>query len=493
MQSVKSKVQRAKGKGQKANSKKLAFSLASLRRQAHSLRQGLAVRFILPSCLLALFLALPSSAMPWNNKRLPDIYPPDKLSYVNIDWWDNFSDPMLKCYILQAIANNHDAKKASWKVEEYKYNIKLQFSKELPSLSVGGDYILNHVPDTIKGTKSNIFAVPFLASYEADIFLKNHDKTKSTKMAYQSSKFQEQSVYISLASDVATTYINLIKYDKQIQIQKEFLDVKTEELKREEARYKRGVTSVPKLNEYKKAYESAKSDLDELIKSRDKALNQLAVLIGECPENVSTIKRSSWDDFYYKNQIPTEISSDVTFCRPDILAAEADLEKANIDVRVARKEFLPTFKINGIYSLSNIGPDGFGTWGSTIAALVAGATLDLFKGGYKVANLKVYKAKYEQMFEAYRQADLKALKEVNDSLLIIKEDTKIDANAGEKLKIETDNYQRATESYKKGVISYPDLLSSQEQLLNMEQNKISSKTNVLINYITLYKAVGGKL
>lgn len=443
--------------------------------------------------LCFLLLQFPCFSLPWGNKKLSPINLKQKIDYVNINWWDNFSDPYLKCYIIQAIENNHNTKQASWKVEEYKQMVKVQFSQELPSLSVGGDYILNHLPDTIKGTKNNIFAVPFLANYEADVFLKNHDKTKSSKKAYESSKFQEKSIYISLASDVATTYINIIKFDKQIQIQQKFVTVKKEKLTREEAKYKRGVISVPELNVAKKDYNSAKSDLDELIKSRDKALNQLAVLISDSPENALCLKRNSWDNLEYTNTIPCSISSEVIFSRPDILAAESNLEKANIDIRVARKEFLPKINITGIYSLSNLGPDGFGTWGSTIAALVAGATLDLFKGGLKIANLKISKTRWEQMFEAYKQADLIAIKEVNDSLLIIKEDSKINKNTTNNLKLQCDNYKRANKSYKSGVISYPNLLSEEEQFLNMQQNQINSKTNCLIDCITLYKVVGGKL
>lgn len=439
------------------------------------------------------FLGQCSFSVPWSNKPLPRVNTTSKIDYVNINWWDNFSDPCLKYYIIQGITNNHDAKEASWKVEQYKQSIKLQFAKELPSLSVGADYILNHLPDTLIATKTNIFAVPFIANYEADIFLKNHDKTKSSKKAYESSKFQEQSIYISLASDIATTYINVIKFDKQIQLQQCLVCVKKEELRRETLRFNRGVSSIPKVNNFKQDYETAKSDLDELIKSRDKALNQLAVLTGDSPANIACIKRSSWDNLEYKTQIPAEICSDVVFSRPDILAAEANLEKSKIDVRVARKDFLPRFNIIGLYSFDNVGKDGFGTWGSTVAALVAGATLDLFKGGQKVANLKINKSVYEQMFEAYRQTDLNAIKEVNDSLLIIREDTKIDNNTCKNLLTQKDNYQRSKESYKKGVIPYTDLLSEQEKFLSMNQNQVNSKTTRLVDYITLYKAVGGKL
>lgn len=443
--------------------------------------------------LSALLIQLPCFSLPWDNKKLPPLNTQQKIDYVYINWWDNFSDPYLKCYIIQAIESNHDAKKASWKVEEYKQLVKVQFSQELPSLSVGGTYLLSHLPDTVKGIKSNLYAVPFIASYEADVFLKNHDKTKSSKKTYEASKFQEQSVYISLASDVATTYINILKFDKQIKLQQSFVCVKEEELAREWSKYKRGTSTIPKVNNAQKDYNTAKSNLDEYIKSRDKALNQLAVLIGDSPENIACLKRGSLENLEYTTAIPCQICSDVVFSRPDILEAEAQLEKSKIDVQVARKEFLPRFNLVGVYSLSNIGPDGFGTWGSTIAALLASATLDLFKGGQKVANLKVNKARYEQMFENYRQTDLNALKEVNDSMLIINEDTKIDQNTITNLQRQENNYQRACKSYHRGVISFTSLLSEQEQLLNMEQSQISSKTARLIDYITLYKAVGGKL
>lgn len=447
--------------------------------------------------ILAIFLmitigfGLPCSAF-WGKKKLPRINPKDKIEYVNINWWDNFSDTCIKYYIVKAIENNHETKEASWKVEEYKHFVKLQFSQELPSLSVGANYIGNHLPDNVRGINSNIFAIPLIANYEADVFLKNHDKTKSSKKDYEASRFQEHSIYLSLASNVATTYINAIKFDKQIQIQEKIVKIKKEELKREESRYKRGVISVPNLNEYKKAYENSKNSLNDLVKSRDKALNQLAVLIGESPENAKNLDRNSLDKLEYKNSIPKEISSDVIFSRPDILAAEAKLQKANIDVRVARKEFLPRINITGLYAFSNIGGN-FGAWNGSVAAILAGLSQDLFTGGRKIANLKISKTRYEQMFEAYQQADLNALREVNDSLLILREDSNTDQNTSSNLFVQTDNYQRAVKSFQRGTISYTNLLESEEQLLNMKINQINSKTTKMVDFITLYKAVGGKL
>ena len=445
--------------------------------------------------LLICIVLFPNSAYAfgWNIQKT-FINPQEKIDYVNINWWDNYSDPFLKEYIIKAINCNHDAKKASWQVEEYKQMVKYQFGAELPTLSFGTDYVGVHLPDAImKDFNRNILAVPFNASYEADVFLKNHDKTKASKKAYQANKFQEKSTYISLASDVATVYLNIVKLDELICLQQSIVKIKKEILARAEAQYKRGVIAVPEVNNARKDVQTAKNTLDDYLKSRDKLLTQLLVLTGDSACNISSIKRASIKNIEYRQAIPTEIQSDVIFARPDILAAEANLQKAKIDVRVARKEFLPSVKINAIYSMSTLGGANFFSWQSAIAAVMAGFTQDIFRGGQKVANLKIYKARYEQIFETYKQTDLNAIKEVSDSLFMIKEDTAIDNNTISKAKLQADNFNRATESSKRGLISAKSLLLEKEQFLIMTQNKVSSKTNRLIDYITLYKAVGGQL
>ena len=111
---------------------------------------------------------------------------------------------------------------------------------------------------------------------------------------------------------------------------------------------------------------------------------QLAVLCGLPPECAHTLKRGQLEALNYNSDVPTVISSDVIFSRPDVMRAEKNLEKAKIDVRIARKEFLPSFNITGVWIFNTIAPGSFFSWESSLAALLAGATQDIFKGGMKV-------------------------------------------------------------------------------------------------------------
>lgn len=413
---------------------------------------------------------------------------------LNIDFFKNFNDENLNCYIQQALDNNHDLKKAGHVVEQYRQQTKYSLGKELPSLSVSANYLGIKVPELDNfQLKDNAFILPFMASYEADFLLKNRDKTKAVKKSYEAAQFREKSVYLALLTDVATVYTNILQYDDLIEKQTEVLKNQQEILTRSNKKFERGVINSTELNNAKKMVETSKSNLEKLQKERETAMMQLAVLTGNSSSNIADMKVGDLDNFEYSGNIPEEISSDVIFARPDVKMAEANLEKAKIDVRVAKKEFFPRFNIVGVWAFNTIAPDTFFSWESSLAAILAGATQDIFKGGMKIANLKIQKAKYEELFEDYNQTNLDAVKEVNTALCIIKHDRKIEDNTKSELNYETANFQNAQKKLSRGVISDPEYLMEENKLINSQTNYTQAKTQRIVNYFTLYKAVGGQL
>lgn len=417
---------------------------------------------------------------------------------LNVEFFTRFNDDYLIQYVNEAIDNNHSAKQATIRVEEYRQGVKLQFANELPSFSVSANYLGIHSPkfNPNLSVSKNAFVLPFIANYEADFLLKNRDKTKSVKKTYEMSKFEEQSVYLALLTDVAAVYTNILEYDKLIEEQEKIVENYNQILNDDNKKLARGVINATELNNSKANIEQANIILENLIKQREVLLMQFAVLLGRSvnAETInSDIPRGNIDNFEYNAVIPNEIESDVIFSRPDVKRAEMALEKAKIDIRVARKEFLPTFNITGIWAFNNIAPGSFFSWESSLAALLAGATQDIFTGGRKIANLKFKKAKYEELFEQYRQADLVAVKEVNTSLCIIKHDTEIENGVNEKLNLEAKNLDNANKMLNRGVISKTQHINSENIYINKDMDLTRAKTQRLVNYYTLYKTVGGKI
>ena len=414
---------------------------------------------------------------------------------LNIEFFTRFNDDYLFKYINEAIDNNHNAKQATIRVEEYRQGVKLQFANELPKFSVAANYLGIHSPkfNPNLSVSKNAFVLPFIVNYEADFLLKNRDKTKSVQKTYEMSKFDEQSAYLALLSDVATVYTNILEYDKLIEEQEKIVDNYNQILNDNNKKLARGVINTTELNNSKNNVEQASITLENFIKQREVLLMQFAVLIGRSIDGANSIERGSIDNFEYNAVIPSEIESDVIFSRPDVKRAEMALEKAKIDIRVARKEFLPTFNITGIWAFNNIAPGSFFSWESSLAALLAGATQDIFAGGRKIANLKFQKTKYKELFEQYRHTDLEAVKEVNTSLCIIKHDTEIENKTKEKLLLETKNLKNADKMLNRGIISKTQHIYSENIYINKNIDLTKAKTIRLVNYYTLYKTVGGKI
>lgn len=414
-----------------------------------------------------------------------------KFKDVNLEWWKNYNDDILEGYIVKAINANQDLKIATLKVEEARQNVKLQFSKELPNASIGAAPLLYKMSGVTNTEIS--YGFPMLVSYEADLFLKNHDKTKSTKKTYEISKLNEKAAYISVASQIGATYFNIVKLDKLIAIQEEIITNRKQIYELMKKRNKIGITSTADLVRADKAYVLAQIDLSDLKKAREILLNSLAVLTGESPNNLDELKRISYDELAYKKPVPKEISSEIITQRPDYQAAEKMVEKAGLDVRIAKKEFLPQIDIFGLLFFSTGSLGSSMNWKNAIAALAGQAMLPIFTGGAKFANLRIFKNRYEQIVQNYYKTNLTAIQEVNDSLSSLKLDNEKYQKTLKSLDMQKTDYNYMKKRYEQGIISNLDLIQQKENILVINKTVIASKTDCFIDQISLYKAVGGKL
>lgn len=413
-----------------------------------------------------------------------------KFNYVNMNWWGNFNDDLLNGYIEKAVLNNYDLKMATINVEEYYQNVRLQFANELPS-AVGG-----FGPGVFKApgmtNTSSAFGLPIIVQYEADIFLKNHNKTKSVKKLYEGSKLDERAAYISVASAVGSTYFNIINLDKMISLQEQIVNIRQEIYNLMLIRNKEGLTSTADTVKANKALVAGQTDLIELKKNREKMLNQMCVLIGESPENANSIKRNSLDSINYQLAIPSEIPSEIITQRPDYMKAELMVEKAGIDVKVAKKEFLPSINILGgaLFNAGDIG--SLFTTKNMLLGVGGGLVTPLFQGGSLIANLKLKKATYERILQDYYKTNLTAIQEVNDALVASRLDKDKMTQTTKQYNLEKSDYKYNEKKFNQGTISKLDLIQYQENLLTIEKLVAQQKVECMTDAISLYKATGSK-
>ena len=414
----------------------------------------------------------------------------NKYEYINLAWWAQFNDEYLNDYIIRAIENNKDLKMATLIIDEYYQNVVMQRASEMPMLSAGFMPGYGKLP---MGKEQWNFGIPVIASYEVDLFGKNHNKTTGIRKLYEASILDEQAAYISIASAVGSVYISIVKLDALIDLQEEIVALRKEISEIMTISNKEGIISTSDLVKANKAYIAGTSDLVELKKERTKLLNQLAVLVGDSPNNIEEYKRADYKTLTFSGVIPEEVSSDIIFDRPDIKKAEKLLEKAGIDVRVARKEMLPHINLGGMMFFNSKYIDSIFTTKNMIWGVGGGLIQPLFQGFSLTANLKSKKIAYERSLRNYEKVNLTSMQEVNDCLVSVNMDREKLTKQKDIQALEQKDFVITKEKYKEGVIAKLDLDQQQENLLNVQRMVYNTEFDCMVDYINFYKAVAAKV
>jgi multidrug efflux system outer membrane protein len=419
-----------------------------------------------------------------------------KLKIVNQDWWDKFNDPVLKGYVTKTIKDNHDLKIAAAKVDEANAIVQEYLGKEFPSVNLGFDYGRIRTSGNIASTSATTrdsFLIPLSANYELDLWRKNRDITKSKEKELEMAIFDEKGAYINICSNVATVYFNLTGVDAQIEVQKDIIELRQSILDMTKANYENGLSPTTDVILADKALTEARADLKTLQKQQSILSNQLAVLTGDSSDNSALLKRSKLDSIELRSDLPKTIESDVVFNRAIIKKTEAQLAKSKIDVALAKKDFLPALTITGQYGFNaNSFSKSFDS-NSYIASFGGSILQSVFTGGQKRARLKYKKFQYQEMLENYQKTILQTFQEVNDSLASLKFDTEKNNDYEERLKLERDNMGVINYKYSLGAISLLDTLQFKERVYVLEKDQIKSKADCLVDSISLYKSVAGRL
>ena len=414
----------------------------------------------------------------------------NKYEYINLEWWEGFNDEILNDYISKAVENNKDLKMATLTMEEFYQNIAMQRSAELPSIVAGFSPAYGNMNMMRKTHESFVF--PIIASYELDIFGKNHNKTTSVRKLYEAAILDERAAYIAIASAVGIAYVNIVKLDAMVDLQTEIVALRKDIYDMMDLSHKEGLASTSDLVRANKNYVMGVTDLTEIKKMRTQLLHALAVLIGDSPNNIEEYKRADWHTLAYSGEIPEYVSSEIITQRPDYMKAEKLLEKAGIDVRIARKECLPSINLGGgmLFNAQQIG--SLFTTSNMLWGMGGAVMQNIFAGGRIRANLKAKKIAYERSLKNYEKVNLTSMQEVNDTLVAVNMDREKLSKQKEIRSLEEKDFQLSQLKYDEGVISKLDLDQMKENLLNVNRMVYASQFDCMVDYINYYKAVGAK-
>ena len=414
-------------------------------------------------------------------------------SLGDLPWWQVFHDDNLQTLVRLALTNNYDVRIAATRVEQARAAVAEARAQFYPQVDYDGTVARGHnvagtapSPAAGHGTISAGYAT---ASWEIDLWGKIRRLTESARAQYFASEEARRDVAISLVSQVAQNYFQLLALDRELAIARESTNSYAESLKIFNEQLQGGVASKLETSAAEALMDASAATIPQLEGQIALQENQLSLLLGHNPDVI--VRDHASLDQQMPPVVPAGLPSALLERRPDIREAEDQLRSANAQVGVAKANFLPQLDLTGLFGAVSPGVAVFTGGGEAAWGVAAGLTGPLFHGGALRAQYAQARATRDQYALQYQSIVLTAFQEISNAL-ITREKL---AAAREQQARAVDAYREAVkvsmERFRLGNASYYEVLQEQQLLFPAENTLVQYQVNQLVAVVQLYLALGG--
>jgi NodT family efflux transporter outer membrane factor (OMF) lipoprotein len=416
-------------------------------------------------------------------------------------WWSAFGDPMLTGLVGKALDQNLDIAQAVARVTQARAGLHAADAALLPSGTVSGSAAaLKLSKDTLQGQQLTAFGIgrdtesyeaDLGASWEIDLFGGLRRDREAAFDEYQASRAGIAAARLSVAAEVADTYIAIRGLQERMAVANEQVSTQQRLVDTIGLQYRKGIAAELQLRQAEGALAQVKGTVPVLQVALDNALNALDVLMGEQPGTYRA-QLSAPAPIPVAPAI-TDIGSpaDLLQRRPDLIVAERKLAASNARIGSAISEYYPKFSLSGLIGTAATGPAGLFTGGATQAQGVFGLRWRLFDFGRVDAEIKNARGQNAEALAAYRLSVLRASEDVEDafSALVNREQQQRTLADGETSLARAQ--QSSMAAYKGGVVSLIEVLDADTRLLETRDTLAQARTESARAAVASFRSLGG--
>lgn len=403
-------------------------------------------------------------------------------------WWQRFNDPQLTALVTQALQANTDIRNAQAAL------LQARALRDVKSAGLGPT--VNTSASAQRGKSggneaSNSFQAGFDASWEPDVFGGNRSALNAAEADARAAEASLANVQVSLAAEVAVTYMDLRGLQARLAIARGSLATQTETLQITRWRVQAGLASSLDEEQAVAASEQTSAQMPSLLTSIAQDLSSLAVLTGQAPGALRDTLGVAAAVPQTTGNLALAFPADTLRQRPDVRAAEHRVSAALARVAQADAARYPGFQISGSLGLRALTLGTLTRGASVVNALLASVSVPLFDGGAASAQVRAQQAALEQARVSYQAAVLTALKDVEDALVALAGDRERLLRLQGAADAAFNANLLARQRYASGLIDFLTVLDTQRTLLSTQDGLESTRASVGADHVRLYKALGG--
>jgi len=422
-----------------------------------------------------------------------DISPAEQASLADKPWWELFQDPQLVQLIDMALSENKDLKIATERIEEARARYGFTHADIYPHFDAYGSAAwLQHGEDALPAgadRESNMYAVGASAFWELDFFGRIRRSSEAELAAVFATEEARSAVVLSLVSDVARAYIELVELDRSLSVSRRTLQSREEYVQLAKDRFDGGVTSELDWRQAQAEEQRTATFVQDFERQVRQKENEISFLVGRNPGEID--RGAGLDSITVPLSVPAGLPADLLERRPDVRQAEETLASSTASIGAAKALLYPSFFLTGTFGWETTDLDQLLKSPAKSWSLGANVLQPIFNAGKNQSQVEVAESLQRQALFGYESSILQAFREVEDALVGLRQFGLQRDSQRQRVEAERKVLELAELRYRGGVANYLEVLDAQRSLFESELDESTAIRDQFVAFVQLYKSLGG--
>lgn len=433
-------------------------------------------------------------------------------------WWQQLEDATLDSLMEVALRQNGSVHSAWDRVEQARRQLWAQRGAYAPVIGLGGGWTRQQTPGNgggaagmaahsesgpSVGSRTSAADAPLQPSrlsgtweaqaqlnWEVDVFGRIRRLVSVQQANLQARRADYRAAQVALCAAVATTYLQLREQQQELQVLRRNARSQQAVVEMTEVRFRTGLVSKLDVAQARSVYFSTKAALPAMEASVLRSQYALAVLLGVYPDQVASVLNPVQPLPVFVAPVEVEVPMERLLLRPDVQAAQRQVEVQRAQLGVARSAWWPRLLLQAAWggqssTWKDLGRRCYRTW-----SLTSTLQWTLTDGGQRWNRIQAQRWQWEEVQHQYQTVVLTALQEVKDA-----QDTYRNALRQQQAcqSLEAEGKEVLTLSldlYKQGLTPFQNVLDALRSLLAYEQERVRAQGWALQCLVEWYKALG---
>ena len=415
--------------------------------------------------------------------------------HIEVAFWKQFQDPTLDRLIRTSLRTNYSLRIALGRLMQSRALRDESLFQLAPTVTAAGGYTKQRVAAASNpfGTaySTSAYNAGFDAVWELDFFGGVRRGIEARNAALERRVANLHDAQVSVIAAVARNYFELRGEQSELAVARANVRIEQQALELTRAQLNAGSGTELDVARAQAQLSTTLASISPLQATVSRSMHRLSVLLGRPPDALDALLREPHPLPHLPHIVPVGSPAQMLRRRPDIRAAELNLEESTDLVGVAIADLFPKVTFTGSIGYSAVSLSGLGASAARAYSIGPGISWAAFDLGRVHEEIARARAGEVVALDEYRRTVLHALEQSEDALVTHARDLAQQRNAADAANASALAAHLATVRYRGGMVGFLAVLDAERTELQAEDALAADRMETATSLVAVYQALGG--